>query len=730
MKIFTQFKKDKKNEIYGLALFAVALFILLALVSGVSGKNYMGIVGTYLAKGLVVALGSVGAYVIPLCLLVWGWQKIQRVKSEQKYLKMIGAIVLLVSICSLLSLFNNDDIDKFKKTGQTLLGGYLGTGLKNFLITYIGIAGTYLLLITALLLSVLLTTAFSLLPVFSFIQDRIIDTWKKRRSLPAKNRVPEIVKEAKASRPLPADKNGKPDKIVISPDLSREKQGIKPPKIEKMTRETQLPKEKEDKNSQEEAQRSTITYQLPPIALLNSPPPVQTPEAMEETLREEANTLEKTLQDFGIAAHVTKICPGPVITRYEVQPAPGVKVNRITSLSDDIALTLKASHVRILAPIPGKAAVGIEVPNRFAELVYLRDLVSSKEYQDTKYKLPLALGKTISGETYIADLDQMPHLLIAGATGSGKSICIHALINSILFNAGPDKVNFIMIDPKMIELPIYNEIPHLITPVITEARKAAHALKWVVAEMENRYKLFAQVRARDIGAYNAIEGVNKLPYLILIVDELADLMVVASVDVEDAIIRIAQMARAVGIHIILATQRPSVDVITGVIKANFPARLAFQTLSAIDSRIILDMAGAEDLLGKGDMLFLPPGAPKPVRLQGALISQKEAERVVGFVSQQGKPVYKEDIFAPIRDSGASEDTKDVLFNDAVRLVINTGQASVSLLQRRLNIGYNRAARLVDSLEEEGIIGPPDGTKPREILVDENYLNIQNTVDHQ
>jgi DNA segregation ATPase FtsK/SpoIIIE, S-DNA-T family len=724
MKIFTQFKKDKKNEVYGIILFAGALFSLLALISPAADKNYIGIVGAYLAKALVLVLGSAGAYLVPLGLVVWGWQKFQGVKSEQKYLKIAGAIVLFISVCSLLSLLNSDDIDKLNKTGHSLLGGYLGTGIKNFLITYIGIAGAYLLIITALVLSILLTTTFSLIPVFSFVKDKIQDSWDKSK----RTRSSGIAKETRIPRPLLADKNNKPDRIIVSPikkidTEKQEKPEVKPPKIEKIIRDPQNLKDKEYKVPPQ-VQESPLDYQLPPVSLLSEPALPQTPETMEETLTEEANTLEKTLRDFGIDAHVTKICPGPVITRYEIQPAPGVKVNRITSLSDDIALALKASHVRILAPIPGKPAVGVEVPNRFAELVYLRELVSSKEFQDPKYKLPLALGKTISGEAYISDLAQMPHLLIAGATGSGKSICIHSLINSILFNAGPDKVKFMMIDPKMIEMPIYNDIPHLITPVITEARKAAHALKWVVLEMENRYKLFAQVRARDIGTYNAMEGVNKIPYLILVVDELADLMVVASVEVEDAIIRIAQMARAVGIHVILATQRPSVDVITGVIKANFPARLAFQTLSAIDSRIILDMAGAEDLLGKGDMLFLPPGAPKPVRLQGALISQKEAEGVVSFVSKQGKPVYKEDVFSPIRDTNVSEDTRDVLFNDAVRLVINTGQASISLLQRRLNIGYNRAARLVDHLEEEGIIGPPDGTKPREILVDENYLNTE------
>ncbi len=704
MKIFTRFQKDKKNEIYTVALFALSIFIFLALVSFSSEKNYIGIVGTYLANGLIVALGSVGAYLVPLSFLIWGWQKIKQVKREKVYVKVIGFVIFLVSVCGLLSLLNNDKLQTVNK-----IGGYLGAGLTCFLIKYIGSVGTYILLLTSLVLSLLITTKFSLIPVFSFIRNKTKDIYKRAKSMDTTGKTKQI----KTKKVVSIEKNEKP--AVELPSIEKKPPKIKIPEIEK--EEKIIP----------QMQQPIGTYQIPPLSLLDNPPPIKA-DKMEESLKSEAETLEKTLQDFGVVARVTQICPGPVITRYEVQPAPGVKVNRIVNLSDDIALALEASHIRILAPIPGKSVVGIEIPNRFANLVYLKELLSSEEFRNTKFTLPLALGKTIAGEPYVADLQQMPHLLIAGATGSGKSICIHALINSVLFNAGPEKVKFLMIDPKMIELPIYNGIPHLLTPVITDRRKAAHALKWLVYEMENRYKLFAQVKARDIAGYNANEEVTKLPYLILIVDELADLMILSSIEVEDAIIRIAQMARAVGIHIILATQRPSVDVITGVIKANFPARIAFQTLSSIDSRIILDITGAENLLGKGDMLFLPVGAPKPLRLQGALISQKEAEKVINFISQGEKAVYREDIFYPIRESGGTDSKKDVLFQDAVRLVINTGQASISLLQRRLSIGYNRAARLVDSLEAEGIIGPPDGTKPREILVSEDYLKVDETVN--
>ncbi len=725
MKIFTHLKEDKKNEIYTVALFAISLFIFLALISFPSEKNYIGIVGSYLAKRLIVALGSVGAYLCPLSLLIWGWQRIKEAKKEALYIKIIGFVVFLISVCGLLSLFNNDELDKVHK-----IGGYIGAGAKYFLIKYVGLAGAYLVLFTTFVLSLLLTTKFSFILVFSFIKNNMATVWNRINSLIQIDFSRRKFEQKRAKKFLNISRQNK----SIAELLRSEKESpeIKITKIEKIKPESQEVKDKKDKISPQKSvyqpidQDSMKTYTLPSLGLLNNPPPIQTGK-MEEILKTEAETLEKTLQNFGIVAKVTQICPGPVITRYELRPAPGVKVNSIVSLSDDISLALKASHIRIMAPIPGKAVVGIEVPNHFANIVCLRELVGSKEFQNTKFELPLALGKTISGETYIADLEQMPHLLIAGATGSGKSICIHSLINSILFNANPEKIKFLMIDPKMIELPIYNDIPHLITPVITDSRKATHALKWLVSEMESRYKLFAQVKARDIASYNAIEDINKIPYLILIVDELADLMMVASIEVEEAIIRIAQMARAVGIHIILATQRPSVDVLTGVIKANFPARIAFQTLSAIDSRIILDMAGAEQLLGKGDMLFLPPGAPKPIRLQGALISQKEAEKVVHFISQETKVSYRDDIFCSVRDTGSYETKKDVLSDDAVRLIINTGQASISLLQRRLNIGYNRAARLIDSLEEQGIIGPADGTKPREILVSEDYLQINQSV---
>ncbi|MFH1784702.1 MAG: DNA translocase FtsK [bacterium] len=717
MKIFSQFKKEKKQEMYTVGLFALALFIFLSLVSSSSPQNYIGIIGVYVAEGLIIAFGSIGAYLVPLSFSMWGWQNLKQIKREKVYIKAVGFVIFLISVCGLLSLINKDTL-----RGVDKIGGYLGAGLTYVLVAYVGFLGAYIVLITALILSLLLATRFSIIPSIIFLQDKAKQLWAQISAV--KNK--ENPKQVRIKKP----------QIAVKEPVEQEK---KPPTIKmpitakiKELREKEADRAKyreEGKKPLPVQQEFAGIYNLPPLSLLEVPPPVST-DKMEESLKAEAATLERTLHEFSISASVTQICPGPVITRYEVQLAPGVKVNRIVNLSDNIALAMEASHVRILAPIPGKKVVGIEVPNRFANLVYMRELLESEQYQNTKATIPLALGKTIAGEPYVADLQKMPHLLIAGATGSGKSICIHALINSILFNASPEKVKFLMIDQKMIELPIYNDIPHLITPVITDVRKAAHALKWVVAEMENRYRKFADVRAKGIDGYNSNEGVEKLPYLVLIVDELADLMILSSIEVEDAIIRIAQMARAVGIHIILATQRPSVDVITGVIKANFPARIAFQTLSATDSRIILDMAGADDLLGSGDMLFLPIGAPKPVRIQGSFIRQKEAESVVEFILEQKKASYRDDVFHTIRDGSPGDIQKDVLFDDAIKVIINTGQASISLLQRRLGIGYNRSARLIDCLESKGIIGPPDGTKPREILVSEDYSQEKEAVKNQ
>jgi len=444
---------------------------------------------------------------------------------------------------------------------------------------------------------------------------------------------------------------------------------------------------------------------------------------MNKDITENVRILEDTLDSFGVKARVTQVSRGPAITRYELQPFPGVKVSRIVSLADDIALSLAASGVRIEAPIPGKAAVGIEVPNKEISVVTMRELLENEEFAKSPSKLTFALGKDIAGTTIIADLAQMPHLLIAGATGSGKSVCMNTLIAGLLFRAKPDEVKFLMIDPKMVELTTYNGIPHLISPVVTDAKKAASALRWAVREMEKRYELFARAGVKDIIRFNrAVESgavereAGLMPYIIVVIDELADLMMVAPAEVEDAICRLAQMARAAGMHLVVATQRPSVDVITGLIKANIPSRIAFAVSSQTDSRTILDMAGAEKLLGRGDMLFFPVGAPKPIRVQGAFMSDKEVEALVAYLRAQGQPEFVEGIIQADAHSSVEHGEEDELFPEAVRILIESGQASISLLQRRLRIGYARAARLIDMMEERGIVGKYEGSKPRSILM--------------
>ncbi|MED4582119.1 FtsK/SpoIIIE family DNA translocase [Brevibacillus choshinensis] len=453
-------------------------------------------------------------------------------------------------------------------------------------------------------------------------------------------------------------------------------------------------------------------YELPGLHMLSRPKSSGTGKDVDHTSN--ANKLVQTLKSFGVNATVSEVHRGPAVTRYEVQPATGVKVSRIVSLTDDLALALAAKDIRIEAPIPGKSAIGIEVPNSEVAVVSLREVLEAPQYQDAPGKLTVALGRDISGEPIVADLTKMPHLLVAGATGSGKSVCINGLIMSILFKASPEEVKLMMVDPKMVELNVYNGIPHLLAPVVTDPRRASVALKKVVAEMERRYNLFAKTGSRNIEMYNAqVEG-TPLPYIVVIVDELADLMMVAPGEVEDAICRLAQMARASGIHLIIATQRPSVDVITGVIKANIPSRIAFGVSSMADSRTILDMGGAEKLLGRGDMLSLPMGASKPIRVQGAFVSDKEVEEVVRFVKEQQEVRYNEEMIPGDVQEEQQPVVDDELYDQAVQIVSEAQTASASLLQRRLRVGYTRAARLIDMMEAKGIVGPYEGSKPREV----------------
>ena len=466
-------------------------------------------------------------------------------------------------------------------------------------------------------------------------------------------------------------------------------------------------------------------------------PVVTDPISYEADIMRQCSVLEQTLADFKVRAKVIAVTRGPSVTRFELEPAAGVKVSSVVNLADDIALKLAAPGVRIEAPIPGKAAIGIEVPNIKNDPVNFREVVDNDVVRGQESRLCIGLGKDISGNIIPADLSKMPHLLVAGSTGSGKSVCINTIIAGLLYKAHPDDVKLILVDPKVVELSNYNGIPHLLVPVVTDAKKAASALHWAVAEMERRYKAFADNHVREIKSYNE-QAIEKMPYIVIIIDELSDLMMVAKVDVEDAILRLAQKARAAGIHLILATQRPSVDVITGIVKANIPSRIAFAVSSQTDSRTILDMGGAEKLLGKGDMLFYPIGYNKPVRVQGAFVSDGELNRIVDFIVKQSIPVeYKEEVTTQALECDAKENTSgedgsdqivdDELFEDALRLVLDMGQASSSMLQRRFRIGYTRAARLVDTMEELGIVGQSVGSKPREVIlsrqeIEERFLS--------
>lgn len=531
----------------------------------------------------------------------------------------------------------------------------------------------------------------------------------------------------------------KDDDLTPLTKESKKKQTIQPDVIENnLFRQEEEKKEEKTKEVLQLEHAMVVedeNYEYPPIELLGKAPKKGI-KGGAKALTDTATRLQKTLYSFGVSAKVENVSVGPAITRYELKPAEGVRVSKIANLADDIALNLAAETIRIEAPIPGKQAVGIEVPNKEKEAVHLREVLESEEFQNNKSKLTVALGKDVAGNIQLADIAKMPHVLIAGSTGSGKSVCINTIISSIIYNAKPSEVKMVMVDPKVVELSVYNGIPHLLIPVVTDPKKAAGALAWAVQEMDNRYNLFAAKGVRDIKGYNKViekeEGQGKLPQIVIIVDELADLMMVAAKDVEEAICRLAQKARAAGMHLVIATQRPSVDVITGLIKANVPSRIAFAVSSQVDSRTILDSVGAEKLLGKGDMLFFPTGYPKPVRVQGAFVSDEEVEKIVGFVKQNGTANYSEDILETIENSNktekeliqeqAEDDDTDPFLMDAIDAVVEQGQASTSFIQRRFKVGYARAGRIIDQMEERGIISGYQGSKPREVLITKERLD--------
>ena len=523
--------------------------------------------------------------------------------------------------------------------------------------------------------------------------------------------------------PLGMEKTKKPEPDVIENNLFKQEE-----------------EQKQDKTKEVLQLEHTITvedenYEYPPVELL-SKGSQKGIKGGAKALTDTATKLQKTLYSFGVSAKVENVSVGPAITRYELKPAEGVRVSKIANLADDIALNLAAETIRIEAPIPGKQAVGIEVPNKEKQAVHLREVLESEEFENSESKLTIALGKDVAGNTQLADIAKMPHVLIAGSTGSGKSVCINTIITSIIYKAKPSEVKLVMVDPKVVELSVYNGIPHLLIPVVTDPKKAAGALAWAVQEMDNRYNLFAKKGVRDLKGYNKAvkkdEGVGMLPQIVIIVDELADLMMVAAKDVEESICRLAQKARAAGMHLVIATQRPSVDVITGLIKANVPSRIAFAVSSQVDSRTILDSVGAEKLLGKGDMLYFPAGAPKPARVQGAFVSDEEVEKIVDFIKQNGTATYSEDILETIENSNKTDkeiamekdedDDTDQFLMDAIETVVETGQASTSFIQRKFKVGYARAGRIIDQMEERGVISGYQGSKPREVLMTLEKLN--------
>ncbi|MBU5314281.1 DNA translocase FtsK [Tissierella carlieri] len=704
--------KNKYNkDIMGVIIVAIGILSMISLFS-----FKMGIIGSII-RGTTFSFMGFGSYFFPLIIVGSGMVFILDKFNHQEGKIILSMGFILLSILIILDGINPFDYTFYDRISNSIAlskigkgGGIIGSFFGFFFYKLFGSIGSYLILGLIILINILLITNIR-------VKD-IVSIFKKESK-------PEINKSVKP-------------KVInnVANDIKQEvnKEDIKILDYTKNSLAKDSPKEikiKEEINSIDteikikQSKNHVSTYSIPSLSLLKSPAPNQDINDKKEILNN-AKIIEETMKNFGIDAIITQINKGPTITCYELQPSPGIKLSRIVSLSDNIALSLASSDIRIEAPIPGKAAVGIEVPNKVKSSVLFKELITSEEYNNINSSVPLALGKDVSGNVIVSTIDKMPHLLIAGATGSGKSVCINTIIMSILYKSSPEDVKLLLIDPKMVELSIYNGIPHLLIPVVTDAKKAAFALNWAVDEMEKRYKLFAQNNVRDMNSYNSkVKASNgeELPTIVIIIDELADLMMVSAQEIEDYICRLAQMARAAGMYLIVATQRPSVDVITGTIKANIPSRISFAVSSQVDSRTILDMAGAEKLLGKGDMLFYPSFYSKPSRLQGAFISDEEVEAVVNSLKAQDITDYNEDIIEIV------ESPREIQFNDsddllptAIELVVGEGQASISLLQRRLKIGYARAARIIDEMEERGVIGGYEGSKPRKVLLSPEDLD--------
>lgn len=777
-------EEEHINEIKAIVVLALGMILFASLISFTPqdlpwytstpnhpAENLIRISGAYIAGSIFFVCGY-SAYALVVFLLFWSWNKFTSREIEFTFTKFFSFTVLFGVISALISMSGaQESVDRFHRAGL------IGILISDFLHQYLGTVGSYIVLATLGSLALILTGEILVTPFFLAVAEKFnsmiesfTDSFKKGDLSIAAFKPSLKLK----SEPAATGTKRKPKKVAVveeedeyedeeeyededeeeeyeDEDEEYEDEEYEDEDDEEEYEDEDDEEEYEDEDEEEyeedeeevapkkpqiriaQAKESKADYSdepqivgeftIPSLDLLQDAPKVST-DKIQNSLISDSKRLEETLASFGVGARVVDIERGPAITRYELEPGPGVKVQKFTTLSNDIALAMKAPAVRIVAPIPGKSRVGIEVPNDSSASVFLKDVLISPEFRKSKSKLTIALGKDIAGKPMVADLADMPHLLIAGTTGSGKTVCVNGIIMSILLNASPDEVRFVMIDPKMVELSQYNDIPHLLAPTVTDSKKAAAVLNWVVSEMESRYKKLSKAKARNIKSFNDMG--NNMHYIVVIIDELADLMQVAAKGVEGSITRLAQLSRAVGIHLILATQRPSVNVITGVIKANFPARISFKVASKVDSRTVLDTNGAEGLLGKGDMLFMKPGDAKPSRGQGNFVKDEEINKVIQFIKDQQAPIYDESIVNSHKAAarGGPKD-KDEYYDEAVQLVIESNQASVSILQRRLRLGYTRAARLIDNMEEEGIVGPYCGSKPREILVDREQWLLEN-----
>jgi S-DNA-T family DNA segregation ATPase FtsK/SpoIIIE len=744
-------KEEKSFDITGIILITLGVLILLSLFSKFfsNPSTLSGAIGIFLNKFFTGMLG-LGAYILPVFLIFMGLNYIAtsgRLKFNKRFYGISLLVITTLLLIEMLVLhkyyvkgFLGEAIVKQFNHASVFHGGIISLLLTVPLFQLFGRAGSYVIFLALYIISITLISEVTLKDLIKRSKKTLLEDKKKPNSNKAiikmgnelalesidneKESVQDISTNDQKIKIIDfmksmeqSDEIGKKDKVFEQP-----KRVFAEEKLNDNNLSLDLEEEIKINTS---SNKIDYEYTYPNLELLSKNDALNMKKGDKKDLLNSANKLQETLLSFGVEAKVIQVTKGPSVTRFELQPSVGVKVSKIVNLADDIALNLASSGVRIEAPIPGKAAVGIEVPNKELTAVFLREVIESDEFTKSNKNLAFCLGKDIGGNCIVSDLSKMPHLLVAGATGSGKSVCINTLLMSLLYKYSPENVKLLLIDPKVVELSIYNGIPHLLIPVVTDPKKAAGALNWAVNEMTRRYKVFADNNVRNIEGYNELvnKGIieEKLPWIVIIIDELADLMMVCPNDVEDYIGRLAQMARAAGMHLVIATQRPSVDVITGVIKANIPSRISFAVSSQIDSRTILDSSGAEKLLGKGDMLFYPVGEAKPIRIQGAFVSEEEVERVVGFIKNQVHELeYKKEIIDQIEVSASGKsDESDELIDEAVKIVIECGQASTSLLQRKLKIGYNRAARIIDQLEQNGVISGRNGSKPRQVLLGDN-----------